>query len=180
MKKFKLALIGDLYRYQSSFLKALFVSPGFRFCVYFRLSQSFSIINPLGLVGRILLKITKVKYGFQIPHRTKIGYGFYIGHFGNIVINQKVILGNNCNIAQGVTIGEVNRGIKKGTPVIGNQVWIGANSVIVGNIKIGDNVLIAPLAFVNFDIPDDAVVSGNPAKIINYKGSKNYINNIVK
>ncbi|RUA35657.1 MAG: serine acetyltransferase [Bacteroidetes bacterium] len=167
----------DLFRYNSSFLKVFLTKPGFRFSFYFRAAQNFSGINPIGLFGRVFLKICKVKYGFQIPHKVKIGKGLFIGHFGNIVINQRASIGDNFNIAQGVTIGYISRGKKKGYPVIGNNVWVGANAVVVGNIKVGDNVLIAPLSFVNFDVPDNAVVSGNPAKIINYKGSFGYVNN---
>ena len=102
----------------------------------------------------------------QIPYSTQIGEGFYIGHCGRIIINSDAVLGKNVNIATGVTIGQENRGARKGCPVIGNSVWIGTNAVIVGNIKIGDDVLIAPLTFVNFDIPSHSIVIGNPAKII--------------
>lgn len=49
--------------------------------------------------------------------------------------------------------------------------------MVVGNIKIGNNVLIAPLSYVNFDVADNAVVIGNPGKVFNYKGSGKYINN---
>lgn len=69
-------------------------------------------------------------------------------------------------IAQGVTIGQTNRGHLKGVPVIGNKVWIGTNAVIVGEIHVGNNVLIAPNSYVNIDIPDNAIVLGNPARII--------------
>lgn len=75
-------------------------------------------------------------------------------------------------------IGQENRGKRKGTPIIGNEVWIGANAVIVGNIKIGNDVLIAPLSYVNFDVPDHSIVVGNPAKIISKEfATKDYINN---
>ncbi|SEL97385.1 transferase hexapeptide (six repeat-containing protein) [Butyrivibrio sp. ob235] len=74
--------------------------------------------------------------GIQIPYKTKIGEGFYIGHTGRIIINPESILGKNINIATGVTIGQENRGRRKGAPVIGNNVWIGTNSVIVGRITI--------------------------------------------
>lgn len=120
------------------------------------------------------------KYLIQIPYKCKIGNGFYIGHLGNIIINPNVIIGDNVNIANGVCIGQENRGKRKGTPVIGNKVWIGANAVIVGNIKIGDNVLIAPNTFVNFDVPNDSIVIGSPGKIISNKNATDgYINNIV-
>ena len=63
---------------------------------------------------------------------------------------------------------------------IGDNVWIGTNSVIVGNIKIGNDVLVAPLTFVNFDVPDHSVVIGNPAKIIfKENATEGYINKTV-
>ena len=87
-------------------------------------------------------------------------------------------IGKNCNIAQGVTIGQQNRGKKAGYPTIGNEVWIGTNAVIVGNIHIGNNVLIAPNSYVNFDVPDNSIVIGNPAQVIsNDEATKDYINN---
>jgi serine O-acetyltransferase len=102
-----------------------------------------------------------------------------MGHYGNIVINQGAILGKNCCVAQGVTIGYVSRGRRKGYPTIGDRVWIGANAVVVGNIAVGNDVLIAPLAYVNFDVPDNAVVLGNPGEIVNYNGSQGYVKNII-
>ena len=120
------------------------------------------------------------KTAIQIPYKTRIGEGFYIGHLGSIVINPKAQLGKNINIAQGVTIGQENRGKRVGAPTIGNNVWIGTNAVIVGNVTIGDDVLIAPLSFVNFDVPSHSVVVGNPAKIIHRdNATENYINRTV-
>ena len=98
----------------------------------------------------------------------------------SIAINPKAKLGKNINIAQGVTIGQENRGKREGVPTIGNEVWIGTNAVIVGNITIGDDVLIAPLSFVNFDVPSHSIVIGNPAKIIHRdNATEGYINNKV-
>ena len=77
----------------------------------------------------------------------------------------RLLIGKNCNIAKGVTIGQENRGKRKGTPIIGDSVWIGTNAVIVGKIVIGDDVLIAPNAFVNCDVPSHSVVTGNPCTI---------------
>lgn len=130
---------------------------------------------------KIRLRNSSKKSFIQIPHSVKIGNGFYIGHEGRVIINLNVKIGNNCNIATGVVIGQENRGIRRGTPIIGNNVWIGANSVLVGNIKIGNDVLIAPLSYINFDVPDHSIVLGNPAKII-YKenATENYINRIIK
>ena len=129
------------------------------------------------------LKLRKLsnKTQIQIPVTAKIGEGFYIGHLGRIIINPDAVLGKNVNIATGVTIGRENRGERKGSPTIGDECWIGTNSVIVGNVKIGNDVLIAPLTFVNFDVPDHSVVVGNPAKIISKENAtEGYINNKVK
>lgn len=122
-----------------------------------------------------LLRISK-KYGYQINSNVKIGYGLYLGHRGTIIVNENTILGDNINIQAGATIGQENRGKRKGAPKIGNSVWIGGNAVIVGKINIGNNVLIAPNAFVNFDVPDNSIVVGNPARIIpNENATDGYI-----
>lgn len=72
------------------------------------------------------------------------------------------MIGQNCNIHKGVTIGQESRGKRKGSPIIGNKVWIGVGAVVVGKITIGDDVMIAPNSFVNTDIPPHSVVFGNP------------------
>lgn len=112
------------------------------------------------------LKRLDKKYAFHIPANTEIQEGLFIGHHGPITINTMANIGKNCNIATGVTIGRENRGKRIGAPTIGNSVWIGTNAVIVGKITIGDNVLIAPGAYINFDVPSNSIVIGNPGKII--------------
>lgn len=117
----------------------------------------------------------QIKYNTQIPVSVKIGEKFAIGHYGGIVINRNVIIGNNARIMNGILIGEEVRGERKGTPIIKDNVFIGTNAVVVGKIIIGNNVLIAPNSFVNFDVPDDSIVIGNPARIIYKKdASKEY------
>ena len=140
--------------------------PGFRYMYLLRNASNYKGCQPKRMFFEFLKKRYSFKYGFQIPSSTKIGKGFFIGHFGTIVINCEVRIGNNCNIAHGVTIGQANRGKLKGSPTIGDKVWIGTNSVIVGRITIGNNILIAPNSFVNFDIPSNSLVIGNPAKVI--------------
>ena len=79
-----------------------------------------------------------------------------------------------------MTIGEISAGPRKGVPTIGDDCWIGTNAVVVGNVRIGSNVLIAPLSFVNFDVPDNSVVIGNPGKIIPKEtATRDYIQNRV-
>ncbi len=96
------------------------------------------------------------------------------------MINHHVIIGCNCTINPGVLIGQEERGPKRGSPTIGDNAWIGTNAVVVGKIKIGNDVLIAPNAFVNFDVPDHSVVVGNPGKIAHKENAtEGYIKNPV-
>lgn len=147
----------------------------------YRKAQKYSNIPIIGLLYRKKHSNLCKKTLCQIPYNTNIGEGLYIGHLGNIHINPKTVIGKNVNIAQGVSLGQENRGKRKGCPIIGDKVWIGANSVVVGNIKIGTDVLIAPNSFVNFDVPSHSIVLGNPGKIIpKQNATENYINRIVE
>ena len=114
-------------------------------------------------------------YGIQIPWGTHIGKGFYIGHFGTIVVNGGAVIGDNVNISQGVTIGQTNRGKRKGVPVIGNGVYIGPGAKVIGKVTIGNNVAIGANAVVTEDVPDNACVAGVPAKIVSMNGAEGYV-----
>lgn len=98
-----------------------------------------------------------------------LGGGLYIGHPYCITVNPQSIIGENCNIHKGVTIGQENRGTRKGVPIIGNRVWIGVNATVIGKITIGSDVLIAPNSYVNFDVPPHSIVMGNPSNVIYYE-----------
>ena len=100
----------------------------------------------------------------EISLNAHIGDGLYLGHPYNITVGDEVVLGKNVNLHKGCTVGAANRG-KRGSPHIGNDVYIGINATVVGDIHIGDDVLIAPNSYVNFDVPDHTVVIGNPATI---------------
>lgn len=174
----------DLFRYGgltniSGLIKGILI-PGFRYTYFWRKASMYKRNSLLGIFYRLILLKLGHKYGFQIPTNTNIGSGLYIGHFGTIVINKKATIGKNCNIAHSITIGQANRGKLKGYPTIGDKVWIGTGSVIVGKITIGSNVLIAPNSFVNFDVPENSLIIGNPAKIINKDNpTAGYINHIL-
>ena len=127
----------------------------------------------------LLLMVGK-KHGIEIDYPVQIGKGLFIAHPYGITINDKVVIGQNCNIHKGVTIGQENRGIRKGTPTMGNNVWIGMNSTVVGSIHIGNDVLIAPNTYLNSDVPDHSIVIGSPAKIISRNNATDsYINNVI-
>ncbi|AYO58573.1 serine acetyltransferase [Chryseobacterium sp. 6424] len=172
----------DFYRESGKMLSATHIwakciNPNLHFIYLLRKCQRHPKKSLLGMFWRVVLRHYQIKYGFQIYPETQIGEGFYLGHWGAVVINPKAVIGKNCNIAQGVTIAQANRGKNEGVPTIGNEVWIGPNAVLVGNIKIGNNVLIAPNAYINFDVPSNSVVIGNPGVITsNENATAGYIN----
>ena len=152
--------------------------PGLKFMIIFRLTQHYRRKNRILFYFFFLwLRRLKVKYGFDISYRTKIGKGFYIGHFGNIVIHGDAVIGVNCNISQGMTIGISNYGDKKGVATIGNYVFIGPNAGIFGNINIGNNVTIGANAVVTENVNDGMTVLPSKTIILDKDLSAFYIHN---
>lgn len=108
----------------------------------------------------------------QIPRDCIIGPGFYIGHGVGVIINGKTRIGANCNVSQYLSIGTHSDGA-----IIGNNVYIGPHVSIVGPVNIGNNVTIGAGTVVINDIPDNATVVGNPARIVNYNNPGRFVNN---
>ncbi len=159
----------DLYRYYAG-KKVNFIKKnrifGYKYTKVLRYANYYKKRNKLlyAFYGFRLSRL-QYKYGFQISPSTKLGKGLYIGHFGSVIVNANAVIGDNVNLSPNVVIGQQNRGEKKGAPTIGNSVWIGSGTVVVGKINIGDDVLIAPNSYVNFDVPSHSIVIGNPAVI---------------
>ena len=127
-----------------------------------------SILRGLFLV---LHKVVEVLTGISIPATTVVGSGLYIGHFGHIIVSSTAIIGENCNLSQGVTIGATQRGKYVGSPSLGNRVYVGPNALILGGITVGDDAVIGGGSVVTIPVPERAVVVGNPAKVVSFKGS---------
>lgn len=113
---------------------------------------------------RYKLRQFSKKYGIEIRPK-QCGAGLYLGHPYNITVGSNVVIGKNCNLHKGCTIGAENRGKRLGSPTLGDRVYVGINATIIGNVRIGNDVMIAPNSFVNFDVPDHSIVLGNPASI---------------
>lgn len=90
-------------------------------------------------------------------------------------MNHLSTIGKNCNISQGVTLGQANRGKNTGYPTLGDNVYIGPGAKIVGAVKIGNDVAIGANCVVTHDIPDHAVVVGVPGKVISWAGTAGYM-----
>lgn len=103
------------------------------------------------------------KHGCDIGFEAVIGEGFAIGHPVGIVITGKAIIGQNCTIMSGVTIGS-KEGKKEGNPIIKESVYIGTGAKILGKCTIGENVTIGANAVVISDISANKIAVGIPAK----------------
>ena len=110
-----------------------------------------------------------IKYGVEIGVTSDIEGPINFPHPRNIVIGENTVIGKNFTVYNNVTIGQKNGRY----PVIGNNVTIYPGSVIVGDISIGDNVVIGANSFVNKCVNNNAVVAGNPAKEL--RGTKNEV-----
>ena len=125
--------------------------------------------------GVIAQKWIEIITGISLPYTVVIGHSFYIGHFGNIILNANSIIGDNCNISQGVTIGVSGRDEKRGVPIIGNNVYVGANATIAGKLKVGDNAVIGANSLVIKDVAAGTTVLGVPAAAVSMNDSSAYI-----
>jgi len=112
----------------------------------------------------LMMRYIRIVYSCDLPHTLKLGKGVILKHNGlGVVIHPKAIIGENTQIYQNVSIAGRNN---RGTPIIGSNVFIGCGACILGGIKIGNNVSIGANSVVLNDIPDNAVVVGIPGKVI--------------
>lgn len=113
----------------------------------------------LFLFARRIYKIyAKYFNGYNVPLGTRIGRGYRLVHSYGITIHGDTIIGQNCTMFSNITIGAIEGKDNYGAPVLGNNCYIGCGAVILGKIKIGDNVTIGANATVTKDVPDNSVV----------------------
>jgi serine O-acetyltransferase len=129
----------------------------------------------LKVLCAIWQKLIEIITCSEFPNKANIAPGVFIPHSFGIIIHHEVTIGENCNLAQDVTIGIGGRGENRGCPKIGDRVFIGAGARIFGPITIGNDVAIGANAVVTKDLPDQAVAVGIPAKIISYEGSQDFV-----
>ena len=184
-KEYSFLLRSDLHRYagNSTFFSLIYnivFYPGFKYSLWMRtcayLKSHLIFRNLFFPFAWLILQHYEYKYGISISYRTQIGSGLYIGHFGGIVVHPQAIIGKNCNLSHQITLGQANRGGRKGYPVIGDNVYIGPGAKVIGNVRVGNNVAIGANCVVTKDVPDNGVVGGVPGKIISLEGSAGYVN----
>lgn len=185
-KEYKKLVKGDLKRFRGTvdnkgLLKELIFGECYKIIFWYRTVAFFrgkKYCKFQYFLSVRLWRYYRYKYNISLPLECHIGAGLFIPHMGNIVINEEVELGENINISQGVTIGVSRRG-EIGVPKVGDNVFFGPGSVVFGDINIGNDVAIGANSIVNFDVPSGSVVIGNPGRIVSDNGSVGYINNKV-
>jgi len=116
------------------------------------------------LVYHVLYKFVQIVTGIELPCEVVVGRNFVIDHFGGIIISGYAKFGDNCRLRDGVVVG-LRRVEEKCAPIIGNNVDIGSGAKLLGQIRIGDNVLIGANAVVLCDVPDNSIAVGVPAVV---------------
>lgn len=126
--------------------------------------------RPEGLAKRLLttgywllFRLVETAVGVSLPKSVQIGPGLRIWHFGGIFIHPDTVIGANCTLRQGVTIGNRQQGGP--VPVLGDDVELGAYAQVLGGIRIGHGCKIGAMAVVLCDVPDGATAVGSPARI---------------
>lgn len=168
------------YRLNISPLTVWLFQPGFHAMVVYRIGHviytsphnrtiPFRIMRMFYLVVR---RISEIFTGVNFNPEIEVGGGVYMPHFGGIVLYGDI--GCNCDIHQGVTLGYGGRSVD-GTPVLGDRVFVGAGAKIIGDITVGNDVVIGANAVLTKSVPNRAVVVGIPAKIVSMKGSFDFI-----
>ena len=124
-------------------------------------------------LARVLSQITRHITGVEIHPAAQIGKHFFIDHAMGVVIGETTIVGDNCVLYQGVTLGGTGNETGKRHPTLGNNVTVGTGAKVLGNIRIGNNVKIGGNSVVVKDVPDNCTVVGVPGRIRTPAASRN-------
>ena len=183
--EYRFLVLSDLYRITgdvktTTLIRYVLVGGLFKYNFWLRTCQyarstpllKYTVYPP----ARLMLNRLTYKFGISISPDMQIGSGFYIGHFGGIVVNDRSVIGNNCNISHGVTLAQANRGKRKGFPTLADNIYIGPGATIIGAVRIGNNVAIGAHCVVTKDVPPNTIVAGNPALIVRKISEADYEN----
>lgn len=147
-----------MLHFQMNF-KSIFFLLLFRPSFYF--ANSGRILKIIGLPYRIIYHFfVQWILGIDIPDRVRIGKDFELWHGQGLVVHPDTIIGDKVTLRHNTTIGQKKRNERP--PIIGSNVDVGAHCIIIGDIIIGDNVVIGAGSFINKNVPANTIVYGNP------------------
>lgn len=122
--------------------------------------------------ARLISQAARSLTGIEIHPGATIGRGLFIDHGSGVVIGETAIIGDNCTIYQGVTLGGTGKETGKRHPTLGNNVMVGAGAKLLGNFTVGDNSKIAAGAVVLGDVPANSTAVGIPARVVRRHGER--------
>ena len=154
-----------------SVLEVILLYPGFHILVYHRIAH-WLYEHGHFFLARWVSQHGRHKTGIEIHPGAQIGKGLFIDHGMGVVIGETTIIGDNCLLYQGVTLGGTGKDKGKRHPTLGDNVMVGAGAKVLGPINIGNNVKVAANAVVLKDIPDNCTAVGVPARIARMAGQK--------
>ncbi len=140
--------------------------PGFQAIVSHRLNH---FLYNLGIpfIPRLFSQIVRFFTGLEIHPGAKIGKSFFVDHGAGLVIGETTEIGDNCVLFHNVTLGGTGKHHGKRHPTLGNNVLVGTGAILLGPIKVGDNVRIGANSFIFMrDVPSNCTVAGTPARIV--------------
>jgi serine O-acetyltransferase len=126
----------------------------------------------LKFLARFISQRCVRRTGIEIHPAATIGRRLFIDHGTGVVIGETTVIGDDCTLYQGVTLGGTGKDTGKRHPTLGNHVMVGAGAKVLGPITIGDNVRIAAGAVVLSEIPSDSTAVGVPARVVRRKGER--------
>ena len=115
--------------------------------------------------------VLQIAGGIELPVNAKVGGGLHLRHTNGVVVHPEAEVGMDCNLSQGVTIGIGGRGERRGVPRVGDRVYFGPGAKVFGPIVVGDDVAIGANSVVNRDVPPRAVAVGVPFRVVSLEGS---------
>ena len=146
-------------------LEIFLLYSGFHAVLYHRVAHFF-YKHKMKFIARMISQHARFCTGVEIHPGAQIGRRFFIDHGAGVVIGETAVVGDNCTIYQGVTLGGTGKDVGKRHPTIGNNVMIGSGAKVLGPFRVGDNVKIAAGAVVLNEIPDNSTAVGVPARVI--------------
>jgi serine O-acetyltransferase len=148
-----------------SVLEILFCYPGFHAILFHRLAHKLYKAG-FTTLARIISQISRFLTGIEIHPGAQIGRRFFIDHGMGVVIGETTVIGDDCLLYQGVTLGGTGKERGKRHPTLGNHVVVGSGAKVLGNITIGNHVRIGAGSVVLKSVPDHSTVVGVPGRIV--------------
>ncbi|MCS7001598.1 MAG: serine O-acetyltransferase [Dehalococcoidia bacterium] len=148
-----------------SALEVVLTYPGFHARQWHRLAHALWRAN-VPLLPRLIAHGSRFLTGIEIHPAARIGEGLFIDHGMGVVIGETAVIGDDCTLHQGVTLGGVSTQRTKRHPTLGNNVVVGAGAQLLGAITIGDNVKVGAGSVVVQNVPPNATVVGVPGRIV--------------